>query len=323
MQDQTQMFDAPLDGQSWLDWVQSAGALIGDEGYVESLGPRHAAIFVKKKTQTLLVSFEAHHRIEDVSDKAHPLGWQMAQALGWSHLCLASEMDTWFRDKRVYTYFDRLVDDGFFEGYDQVLFYGAGSCGYAAAAFSVAAPGARVLALSPQATLDPRIAEWDDRFLAMRRVAFDDRYGYAPDMLDGADHAFVLYDPESELDAMHAALFTRANVTRYRMRHLGPRIDSALVRMNILLRMLAQLSADKLDSDSLSRLYRARRDDGAYQFNLLKQTTRDDRHQLTKWLAEAVLRKRNSPPFHKALVRAKNSLEAQSARPSETAVDHR
>ena len=49
--------------------------------------------------------------------------------------------DTWFRDNRVYGYFDRLIADGFFEDFDTVIFYGAGSCGYAAAAFSVAAPG--------------------------------------------------------------------------------------------------------------------------------------------------------------------------------------
>ncbi|WP_371223740.1 phosphoadenosine phosphosulfate reductase [Roseovarius sp. 2305UL8-3] len=319
MQDHSQMFATPLDGQSWLDWVQSTTDIIGENGSVEHLGPRHAALFLKKKPQTLLVSFEAHHRIEDVSDTAHPLGWQMANALGWSHLCLASETDTWFRDNRVYAYFDRLIDEGFFDAYEQVVFYGAGACGYAACAFSVAAPGARVLALCPQATLDPRVSEWDDRFLSMRRVAFDDRYGYAPDMLDGAEHAFVLYDPEVELDAMHAALFTRPNVTKYRMRHQGPRIDSALVQMNILMRMLAQLSVGKLNTLSLSRLYRARRDYASYQFNLLKCTTRDDRHHLTKLLAEVVLSKRNSPPFHKALARAKNSLAAQASLQAEAA----
>ena len=40
--------------------------------------------------------------------------------------------------------------------------------------------------MQPQATLDPRVAEWDDRFLHMRRTDFTDRYGYAPDMLDAA-----------------------------------------------------------------------------------------------------------------------------------------
>ena len=310
MQDSATMFDRPLDGLSWPKWLAAIPDQLGPKGYAVPLGPQHAAIFVEKGS-TLLVSFEAHHRIEDVSDNGHPLGWQMVKTLGWSHLCLASETDTWFRDGRVFAYFDRLIDSGFFDGFDTVIFYGAGPCGYAAAAFSVAAPGARVLTLQPQATLDPRVTEWDDRYIAMRRTAFDDRYGYAPDMLDAAQSAFVLYDPEIELDAMHAALFTRSNVTKFRMRHLGMRIDASLTRMNLLLRMLAQLSADKLTRVSLARLYRARRDDGAYQFNLLKHTTRDDRHKLTQWLAISVLERRDSPPFRKALTRANNELAAQ------------
>jgi hypothetical protein len=43
------------------------------------------------------------------------------------------------------------VDDGFFDEFEQVIFYGSGSSGYAAAAFSVAAPGATVIAVQPQA----------------------------------------------------------------------------------------------------------------------------------------------------------------------------
>ena len=305
------MFNTALDSKTWPEWVEAIAAHTGEQEYVEPLGPQHAAIFVGKGTGTLLVSFESHHRIEDISDKAQPIGWQMAQALNWSHLCLACEKDTWFRDQRVFGYFDRLIDDGFFEEYEQVIFYGAGPCGYAAAAFSVAAPGARVLALQPQATLDPRVAEWDDRFMGMRRTAFDDRFGYAPDMLDAASGAVILYDPEIELDAMHAALFTRSNVLKYRMRHIGPRMDSALARMNILLRILAQFSAGKLNRAALSKLWRARRTDGSYQYNLLKHVTRDDRHQLTVWLAAAVLQQRQANPFRKALVRASNALAAQ------------
>ena len=63
----------------------------------------------------------------------------------------------WFRYPKVHAYFNRLVDDGFFDDLDKVVFYGAGPCGYAAATFSVAAPGATVVAIQPQATLDPRV----------------------------------------------------------------------------------------------------------------------------------------------------------------------
>jgi len=310
MQDISTLIERPLDGLSWPEWREATSEMIDEDGYVEPLGPRHAALFFEKG-KTLLVSFEAHHRIEEVSDKAHPLGWEMVNALGWSHLCLASEVDTWFREPRVYAYFDRLIDDGFFEEFDTVIFYGAGACGYAAAAFSVAAPGAKVLAIQPQASLDPRVAEWDDRFLPMRRTAFDDRFGYAPDMLDAAEEAFVLYDPEIALDAMHAALFTRPNVTKFRMRHLGANIDGSLMQMHVLLRLLAQLSAGKLTLQSLAQIYRSRRDTAGYQYNLLRATARNNRHLLTKLVAQAVLKRRDAPPFRKALAQANNMLAAR------------
>ncbi len=169
-----------------------------------------------------------------------PLGWEMAERHGWSQLCILAHSETWFRHRAVYMFFDRLVDEGFFDEYDQVVFYGSGSCGYAAAAYSVAAPGATVIALQPQATLDPRVTEWDPRFDHMRRVSFTDRYGYAPDMLDAAERAFVLYDPEETADAMHAALFTRPNVTKLRCRYLDGEIEAFLRRMQILQPLLVK-----------------------------------------------------------------------------------
>jgi hypothetical protein len=145
----------------------------------------------------------------------------------------------------------------------------------------------------------------------MRRTDFDDRYGYAPDMLDAARHAFVIYDPEIEADAMHAALFKRPNVTRFRMRFMGEQLESGLMRMHILFRILAQASAGKLDGHSLATLFRARRGDGGYQFSLLQRLVRDERHYLTVLLARKVLEQRNARPFKKALDAARKAAEEQ------------
>ncbi|WP_206019238.1 phosphoadenosine phosphosulfate reductase [Roseovarius spongiae] len=309
MQDAVNTFDMPLtdlaDRDAWLDKV---GELTEEDGYTERLGAHHAAILVEQKPAVLLVTFETHKGIAAISEDNQPMGWDLVKALGWSHLCLVSDGDTWFRDRAVYGFFDRLADDGFFEDFEQVIFYGAGPCGYAAAAFSVAAPGARVVAIQPQATLDPRIAEWDDRFRAMRRTAFDDRYGYAPDMLDAAERAFVLYDPEIAEDAMHAALFTRANVTKFRMRFMAANLDRSLIRMQLLYRILAQVSAGKLDRLALARLYRARRSDGGYQFNLLNRLNGGGRHFLTILLARHVLNLRRGRPFRLAMGEAIEAL---------------
>lgn len=311
MKDIQDGYETPLDGLDWSGWLEKLAEITDEDGYAEPLGDRHAAIFVEEKP-TLLVTFETHQGITERSPACHPMGWEMIKALGWSHLCLVSNGDTWFRDKRVYGYFDRLVDDGFFEDFEQVIFYGAGACGYAAAAFSVAAPGAQVLVLQPQATLDPEVAEWDQRFRQMRRTSFTDRYGYAPDMLEAAQRAFVLYDPNIAEDAMHAALFNLPHVTRFRMRHLGHKMERSLIRMNVLLRIIAQLSAGKLDHDRLARLFRARRDDPSYQFNLLKRLTTDNRPYLVMLLAGKVLEKRETPPFRKAYARSRQKLGLRS-----------
>ena len=181
--------------------------------------------------------------------------------LGWSSLSVMSDGQSWFRDREVYAYFDDLIDDGFFEEFDNVVFYGAGPCGYAAAAYSIAAPGARVLALQPQATLDPRVAEWDERFIRQRRLDFTSRYGYAPDMIDAAQEAFVIYDPEELEDAMHAALFTRPNVHKLRLRHAGGALQFSLRNMKILSRLIALGGTGRLTPEIFAKLARARRED--------------------------------------------------------------
>ncbi|WP_300547459.1 phosphoadenosine phosphosulfate reductase [Roseovarius sp.] len=313
MQDSAQIFDADLSGLGWADWCERVNDLAGEDGYCEPLGTRHAAVLVERKP-ILLVTFEDHQKLTELSPQAQPFGWSMAKTLGWSHLCVISDGDTWFRDRRVYGYFDRLIDDGFFDDFDQVIFYGAGPCGYAAAAFSVASPGAKVLIISPQATLDPRVAEWDDRYIHMRRTSFDDRYGYAPDMLDAAESAVLLYDPEIELDAMHAALFTRSNVMRFRTRYLGYRIESSLMRIGMVPRVLAQMSTGKLSRLSLARLFRARRDDSPYLFSLLQRLMTDQRDILTVMHCRRALdRKVGGPRFRKALHLAETRLDERAA----------
>lgn len=321
MQDQVNPLDTPLDGLGWNEWLGRMQDLADEDGYAQNLGDHHGAIFLEHQPNTLLVTFENFNAIKEQSEIAHPMGWQMIRALDWSHLCLVSNGDTWFRDPRVFGYFDRLVDDGFFEDFDQVIFYGAGSCGYAAAAFSVAAPGAKVLALQPQATLDPRVTEWDNRFRPMRRVNFEDRYGYAPDMLDAASEAFVIYDPAQQMDAMHAALFTRDNVTKVRARFLGAQLETSLQRIQVLYRMLAQISANKLAGRNLHKLMRERRNDPAFQFNLLRHCEDNRRYGLVTMVCNKVLERREAPPFRKALARAERRQQQMAEKPEGTQGD--
>jgi len=288
--------DAQLTGLGKGDWLERLAATTDDNGHFQPLGARHLAAFIDHGG-TLLVSFETIAGIRALSDRDEPMGWEFVRREGWSHLALIGDGETWFRDRHVYAYFDRLTDDGFFEDFDRVIFHGAGPCGYAACAYSVAAPGATVLAVQPQATLDPRMTEWDERFAEMRRTSFTDRYGYAPDMLDAADHGFVLYDPAEELDAMHATLFTRRNVTKLRMRHMGGALQGDLIEMEVLHPLLVAAADGALDEELFAELYRARRDYPPYLRRLLAHLDARERDRLAWLLCRNVTARMKAPRF--------------------------
>jgi hypothetical protein len=300
-------FPPDLTGFKRGDWLMELRRLGEERGFAEPLGRKHAGICVEEG-DTLLVSFETMPGIEALSPTRTPFGFDMVAQRGWSNLAVLSHGDTWFRDPKVYEFFDQLQDDGFFDEFDNVVFYGAGPCGYAAAAYSVAAPGARVLMLQPQATLDPRVSEWDDRFSEHRRMDFTSRYGYAPDMLDAAQRAYVLYDPYEHLDAMHSALFGRPNVTRYRLPFMGGALQSDLMMLDILPSILAGVAEDALEPVQFAQLLRARREHPPYLRKLLARLDNQDRPQLAHMLCKNVVSRMNAPRFRRRL----SQLEAQA-----------
>lgn len=302
MQDDLNVFDTSLADLSKGEWRKKISDIAEEHGYFQALGKRHFAAFIEDKP-VLLVTFETVQGLRTLSERSHPFGWELFKTQGWSHLSIISDGDTWFRDPQIYAYFDRLIDDGFFDEFEQVVFYGAGSCGYAAAAYSVAAPGATVVAVQPQATLDPRMTEWDGRFKKMRRADFNKRYGYAPDMLDAADQAYIVYDPYEKLDAAHAAMFTRSNVKKLRMPNMGNSLQSEMTRMEILLPLILTAADDNLTTLRFAKLFRARRDNRAYLHRLMRKLSSNNRNPLTKMLCEHVTSRGRAPRFASMLAK--------------------
>lgn len=282
------------------EWLAALRKLGQQRGFARPLGHAHAAILIEEG-DTLLVSFESMSAVEALSTTRTPLGFDMVNSEGWSCLSMLSHGDTWFRAPEVYAFFDQLTDEGFFDQYDRVIFQGAGPCGYAAAAFSVAAPGARLFLIQPQATLDPRRAGWDDRFLADRRRDFTSRYGFAPDMVSGAGHASVLYDPYQRCDAMHAALFHGPNVTHHQMRHFGGSLMNDLLELDLWVPLLVAEASGRLDTAAFAVALRARRDHLAYLRKLLAFLDSRERTALSRQLCEHVLARQDVPRFRRRL----------------------
>jgi hypothetical protein len=297
--------DDDLDDLALPDWLDRLAAIGDEHGYFERLGDAHACLFLDL-SRTLLVTFETMEGARRLPD-ARPRALDLAIAEGWSAMAFLSDGETWFRDPAVWGTFDRLIDDGFFEDFDRVLFWGAGSGGYAACAYAVAAPGAQVLAYRPQATLAPSVAGWDRRFVADRRRDFTSRYGYAPDMIEGAGAVHVVHDPGQPMDAMHAALFGRENVRHYRVPTGGTRIDQMFDAMGIGRLIMQQAMAGSLNAVTFAQAWRARRTSVAYLRQLLRRLDADGRTGLIRSLCKHGLTTRDAPTFARRLAELEQS----------------
>lgn len=292
-------------------WEQKLDRATEDSGYFHSIGDAHWAYFADEGT-TLLVSFETLDEVMARPDQM-PLADSLARAHGWSALTIIADGDTWFRDRAVYAFFDRQVDDAFFEDFDQVLFYGAGMAGHAACAYAVTAPGAQVLALNPRATLEPAQSRWDRRDLAARKLDFTSRYGYAPDMLEGAGRAIVIHDPTIASEAMHAALFRAPYITRLSARHMGDRLEPALIEIGILPALVDQAMAGTLTEHSFGLLWRARRNYAPYLRAILAKVEGAGRTHRAIMICRSVSQRLRAPSFARRLAKLTDRMAGTNA----------
>ena len=174
-----------------------------------------------------------------------------AERRGWASLSITGNGPRAFRDDALHGLLDEMEFDGAFDLPAKVVFMGGGPfAGHAAAACSVVAPGAAVLAVSPLAVLDPaRMGGYERRSDA-----------------SGAVNPTVIHDPMRMPDAAQAALFRDA-------KHLhapfgGSDLWGTLRRIGALDRLAVWAAADRLDPLPFARVWRARRGDSAWHVRI-------------------------------------------------------
>ncbi len=302
---------ADLAGLAPQDWFNALEDVVEEQGSYNFLGKGHTAAFIEAGPK-LLVTFESAPSVVQRSSAALPVGFEHLTVDGWSHLGVFAKTDGWFRNPKIFAYFDRLIDDAFFDNFEEVLFYGADGGGYAACAYSVAAPGCRVLAIRPQATLDPRITGFDHRYKKDRRQSFTGRYGYAPEMIDGAAQVSIAFDPLQRLDAVHAALFTKPHMQMLRCPAMGLRLEKGLDSLGVTadLRRLAMDGA--LDRLSFAKLMRARRTHPGYLQRMLSWTEVAKRPKLSANVCAHAIR----AGYRKGFTEKLDELQKAGHRPS-------
>lgn len=271
-------------------WAQIATTLAGQDGWFRPGENGHSLLYVPRSRGTLVVTFDNLDIAMNNRDDRRPWGYGFIERQDWSVLAALAGGWTWYRESWVYDQFDALRDSGFFSQFDRVVFYGASMGGYAACAFSPAAPGCEVFAISPQSTVDKSLVPWETRYKTVWGRDFTGPYGDAAKVSQAAKRVSILYDPYEPLDAKHAARFTGDNVQHLRAPLLGHRLGSSLNQMGILNPIVLGALNGTLSAAEFHRLLRARKSSPRYQRELFKKTVARGHTDLARKLGAHILK---------------------------------
>ena len=271
-------------------WDRIATELSGENGWYRPGTNGHSFLYMPRSTDTLVVTFDNLDITMTKREDRRPWGYSFIEAQGWSMLGVLAGGWTWYREQWVSDQFDDLAASGFFKQFKRVVFYGASMGGYAACAFSPAAPGCDVVAISPQSTVNKSIVPWETRYKTVWDRDFTGKYGDAANVSQSANRVSILFDPYEPLDAGHAARFTGDNVQFLRAPLLGHRLGSSLHQMGILSPIILGALSGTLSDTEYYQLLRARKSFPRYQRELFNRAVAKDHKTLARKLGEHILR---------------------------------
>ncbi len=281
-------------------WATIARRLAGPDGFYRD-NPDHSFLFIPR-SDTLVVTFDNLDIAMNKRTDRRPWGFSFIEKQGWSMLGVMANGWTWYRDPWVWDQFDNLAASGFFKGFKRVVFYGASMGGYAACAFVAACPGADVVAISPQSTLDKALVPFETRYHTAWSRDFSGRYGDAAHVSHSAGRVTLLFDPYEPLDAAHVARFQNPNVMKLRTPLLGHRLGSSLQQMGILAPITLGALNGSLTEPEFYRIIRARKTFARYQRELFKRALARGRPGLARKLGRFVLTRGDNRYIRKALM---------------------
>ncbi len=280
----------PVASEEDAGWGEIARDLAGKDGFYRAGTAGHSFLYMPRSKKALVVTFDNLDIAMNKREDRRPWGFSFIEKQGWSMLGVLAGGWTWYREPWVAQEFDRLAAEGFFAQFERVVFYGASMGGYAAAAFSAACPGADVVVISPQSTLDKTIVPWESRYKVAWDRDFSGKYGDAAQAIAPARRVSILYDPYEPLDSGHVARFTGANVVKLRTPLLGHRLGSSLHQMGILTPIILGALDGTLTEASFYQRLRARRDFPRYQRELFKRAVDRGHVTLAKAMGKLILK---------------------------------
>lgn len=299
-----------------MAWSEIAQGLARADGFFTE-GPKgHSFLHVPRSSDVLVVTFDNLDIAMNKRTDRRPWGYDFIEKQGWSMLGVLAGGWTWYREPWVAETFDRLRDEGFFRRYKRVVFYGASMGGYAAAAFSAACPGADVVVISPQSTLDKSVVPFETRYHTAWGFDYSGPYGDAAEASRDARAVTILYDPYEPLDSGHVARFTGDNVIKLRCPLMGHRLGSALSQMGLLSRTILAALSGTLEPADFYRDLRARHRFARYQKELFRRALARNRPDLARRVGKWVLAHGDNRAIRLGMATLEGKMSAKADTPA-------
>lgn len=282
----------PTDTDTRPDWYHEISPGGSATGFYRRL-EHQSLIHIHRPSDTLVVTFDNLSAVNDLSPARAPWGYKFLREAGCAQLGILAHRKDWYREPGLIAELESLRDQGLFRDYRDVIFTGTSMGGFAALAFSSLSPGARVLAFSPQSTLDEAIVPWETRFGMGRmrnwRLPFSD----AAFEIEEAAEVIVISDPYFALDQRHVDRLGTPNVMQLKAWFSGHFSPVFLRRADLLKPVMAKMIEGTLTQEAFYRLYRGRRLLPWYRRSLQEALETRGRTALAARVGPAFLRARS------------------------------
>lgn len=268
-----------------------------------------ANLWFERRSDVLIVSFDNLATIDEGHPRRPWLDLRLA-TMGYSVLGVQGYAKDWYRNADAPVLIRALADTGWFGQFRRVVLTGASMGGFAALNFAPMISGARVLAFSPQSTMNKVIAPYEQRFpFAVKKsnwvgMPFLDAAAAIPYI----PKAVILYDPFVPEDRAHAARMAGPNVQFLRTGHATHEAVRVVLKSESLTVLLSELVERDHIGPAFWQAYRARRTVSKWQRAITEAMAQGRHPKLTIAACEAMLRVDNFAFARRALGEARAQL---------------
>ena len=267
---------------------------------------RHCDVTSIIRSDIALVTFDNLASINERPQNGPWSPWMdgRAEALSFSVVGIQSHQKDWYRTPEPAEQIKTLQESGFFDRFSRILFTGTSMGGFAALCFAGLVPRSRVLAFSPQSTLNRDIAPFENRYpWPYRKFDWD-----TPAYLDAAQHVgainggHIFYDPKVREDQLHAQRLHSPAIAMVRIPFSGHTLIRTIAKCGALDHLLKQLAqTGELDTE-FWRLMRRRRTDPDWAKSFLRSAAKRGDGPLVRRACD-LLHKDHGHPFARRIRR--------------------